>query len=427
MYEKNLCNDSRFIGNDGNAGSSDIGADRQVKDISDGGIAVGNIFGTDHFMSSLADGESIIGEAADLGVSGNECISADGTSISASVINPATGIEQVGIYTPSTNEWVYLEGLGTVSMDSESSAWGMSSNGNHIVGLSWANASTVHAALWTEMESVVDLGTSVPNNNSRANAVNADGTIVVGWQQNDLGWRIGVYWENGVQHLLLDDDGNEMGEALAVSADGKTITGLSLDGSGFIWDKTDGTTLYTHENGDYNSSISAISDDGETAVGFAYNPFQGILLGEGFIWTKQNGFQNLDQYIQDLGYDTLDLTFSVVTAISPNGDYIGGIGVNWNEEEAKGFVINIGDPLSVDSVENKNSLSLYPNPVKDMLNFTTKEPIKSIAIFNLLGQKVLEYNSINNNQINLSILANGTYIAKILTESGINAIKIIKE
>ncbi len=405
----------------------DIGEGAQVTDLSNNGIAVGNLGGMEHFIWSSEEGGRVVGQVTDLGVAGNETISADGSLISASVVNPNTGIEEVGVYSLATDEWTYLGGLGTVTMGSESSSWGMSSNGEHIVGIAWANASNAHATIWNGMEAPVDLGATTPNTNSRANDVSTDGTVVVGWAQNDMGFRMGVYWENGVQEIITDEDGNSMDEAMSVSADGQIITGITWDGNGFIWNRTEGFTIFTHENSNYITIISSISDDGKTAVGFSYNPMEGPLLGEGIIWEKENGFQKMNDYVQNLGFDNEGITFSVVTAISPDGKYLGGIGVNWDEQLAKGFVISIENALSVNAVDSQNIIGFYPNPAQDILYFSSKEPIVSVTMFNLLGQKALEIDQVNGDQINISQLNKGIYIAKVNTALGNKDFKIIKE
>lgn len=69
----------------------------------------------------------------------------------------------------------------------------------------------------------------------------------------------------------------------------------------------------------------------------------------------------------------------------------------------------------------KNSIKVYPNPVRDILNIsqTNNETIKSISVYNLLGQQLL-YISMESNEasINVSQLKTGNYIVKLETQSG---------
>ena len=77
---------------------------------------------------------------------------------------------------------------------------------------------------------------------------------------------------------------------------------------------------------------------------------------------------------------------------------------------------------------NKTNFKFYPNPVKDVLNLSYTQNMSHIAIFNLIGQKVLESNiDSNSQQLNLSTLTKGTYLVKITSKDQINTIKIIKE
>ena len=68
-------------------------------------------------------------------------------------------------------------------------------------------------------------------------------------------------------------------------------------------------------------------------------------------------------------------------------------------------------PLAVADFNQSNlEVSLYPNPVRDILNIEIENDIQSIEIYNIQGQKVL---SSNQNQINVSDLASGMYLVRI--------------
>jgi len=60
--------------------------------------------------------------------------------------------------------------------------------------------------------------------------------------------------------------------------------------------------------------------------------------------------------------------------------------------------------------QNNLEVSLYPNPVRDILNIEIENDIQSIEIYNIQGQRVL---SSNQNQINVSDLASGMYLVRI--------------
>ena len=72
--------------------------------------------------------------------------------------------------------------------------------------------------------------------------------------------------------------------------------------------------------------------------------------------------------------------------------------------------------------------TLYPNPVKEILNFQSKDNtiINSIEIYNTLGQIVLAVpNAIST--IDVSSLQSGNYFVKVNTDLGISNTKFIKE
>lgn len=347
-------------------------------------------------------------------------------------MNPETGFEEAAIYKPLENEWIYLGGLGSVLDGSESSVWGMSSNGEHLVGLSWVSGGTAHGVAWDYPAPIIDLGSTVAGRSSRANNVSSDGSRVVGWQDSDFGNRQGVYWENGEQHFLKDNDGSILGEATGMSADGKTVTGFTLDRVGYIWNEEEGTILYNPNADeeypeDFFTSLPAISDDGTVAVGFSFNPFEGgILQGSSFIWTKEDGFTNLNDFVAGLGYDDLGIDFSLANAVLPDGKYIGGIGVNWDLGDARGFVIKLPETMGTQDELASNSVLAYPNPTKNVLNILSQTEIRHLEMYNLLGQKV-STPTILNNQLDVSSLVKGIYILKVHSGKEVKSIRIIKE
>jgi hypothetical protein len=84
--------------------------------------------------------------------------------------------------------------------------------------------------------------------------------------------------------------------------------------------------------------------------------------------------------------------------------------------------------LSTNEFTSKKIITLYPNPTKDILNFSLSELISATAyeIYSLLGEKV-SYGDLNSNSISVSNLANGVYIVKINTSEGVLTEKFIKE
>jgi len=85
--------------------------------------------------------------------------------------------------------------------------------------------------------------------------------------------------------------------------------------------------------------------------------------------------------------------------------------------------------LSRQDFEFSNYFNVYPNPVNDVLNISTKENIEvsSINIYNTLGQLVLVIpNAQNAKTVDVSSLSSGNYFIKINSDKGTSNTKFIK-
>jgi len=73
------------------------------------------------------------------------------------------------------------------------------------------------------------------------------------------------------------------------------------------------------------------------------------------------------------------------------------------------------------------SFSYYPNPVKDILNISAKNGIKTVEIYNTAGQEVKSQKATGNNaQFNMSGLQSGSYTVRVVTSKGVETFKVIK-
>lgn len=75
---------------------------------------------------------------------------------------------------------------------------------------------------------------------------------------------------------------------------------------------------------------------------------------------------------------------------------------------------------------SKSKISVYPNPVKDVLNFKTTEKIKKVEIYDVTGRLLKVELGIVNNQLNVSQLKPGNYIIKVSTDKKSYQTKFIK-
>ncbi|MDB9828876.1 T9SS type A sorting domain-containing protein, partial [Flavobacteriaceae bacterium] len=62
--------------------------------------------------------------------------------------------------------------------------------------------------------------------------------------------------------------------------------------------------------------------------------------------------------------------------------------------------------------------TFYPNPSSDVINLTATENIEKVAIYNLLGQKVLDQNiNATSSQLNVASLVTGTYLMEVSADA----------
>lgn len=123
---------------------------------------------------------------------------------------------------------------------------------------------------------------------------------------------------------------------------------------------------------------------------------------------------------------------SKATYQSSDGGSTWNLFINEDASNSEGIMKIEGacDLLSVPDEAPLVSLNYYPNPVKNTLTITAEKSIRSVSIYNLLGQNI-KNQSVNKNsaRIDLQSLASGVYVVKTILENGQiqETFKIIKE
>ena len=263
------------------------------------------------------------------GAGGSASLSYDGRYFSGSTVAPISGKFEMSRFDRQAGAWSVLGSLGASSGSDASSGWGVSGDGQQVVGLGWVTAGSANAIYWTQGSGVVSLGTTVPNRSTRANATDFDGDVVVGWQDNATGFRQGAFWTNGVQTLISSAGGQPMGELGAVSADGRWVGGLGVGSNNFqayLWNASTGVIDLGHLQPTYRGSVTGISADGRIAVGFD-RPFGPALFGRGFLWTAATGMVDLNTVAANAGINVGNTILSLPLAISADGLTIVGAGL----------------------------------------------------------------------------------------------------
>jgi uncharacterized membrane protein len=164
----------------------------------------------------------------------------------------------------------------------------------------------------------------IPGRATRANAVNADGSVIVGWQDQFTGERTAAKWVNGVEELILTPDGSFNGEAHAVSADGNTIVGGNygfLGHDAWIWQPATGVQPIGLPSPESFTALD-VSDDGRTVVGFTSH-------NRSFIWRANKGTFYFKNLIRSRGAIVPDgWRLQVASVVSADGNTIYGWGFN---------------------------------------------------------------------------------------------------
>jgi len=180
-----------------------------------------------------------------------------------------------------------LRWLGTLPGGSESRAYGVSTDGRVVVGVS-----SGRAFRWTASGGMQDLGT-LGGNRSEAYGVSADGAVVVGWAHNAAGQKRAFRWTASGGMQDLGTLGGIWSEARGVSADGAVVVGGASNAAGdrraFRWTASGGMQDLGTVGGTWSEAWS-VSADGAVVVGRLY-----YVEGQyyPFRWTASGGMQNL--------------------------------------------------------------------------------------------------------------------------------------
>lgn len=197
-----------------------------------------------------------------------------------------------------------------------------------VVGLSFGDqfVGPAVAFAWTAAEGMIALPVNRPDNYSRANAISADGHTIVGWNDQDDGFRTAVIWRDRVPFDVVDKDGLAVGEAGGVSADGTFVVGsfyTDIDGNSGCWRWSEETGVELIPTMTFAFGVSA---DGNTIVGntgFFDDPPRAAM-----IWRKGFGTMMLADYLASVDIavpDGWDLSGGL-TGISANRLTLAGWG-----------------------------------------------------------------------------------------------------
>ena len=216
-----------------------------------------------------------------------------------------------------------------------SGSWGLNQDGSLAVGLVWLpQLCRASAGTWDLING--GPATALPRlfdgPATRANAVNADGSVIVGWQDQPTGERTAAKWVNGVEELILTPSGGFNGEAHGGERGrqynrGRRLQLRSLADGAWIWRPATGVQRIGKGRG--SELYCAGCQRRWQNRGRLYQRRGSGRHERAFIWRDGRGVILLTKYLADHGVvvpEGWDL--NVASIISADGTTVYGWGFN---------------------------------------------------------------------------------------------------
>jgi len=105
-------------------------------------------------------------------------------------------------------------------------------------------------------------------------------------------------------------------------------------------------------------------------------------------------------------------------------------GETWESNAGYNYVFEVSgftNPVLAVSDVNAKKISVYPNPVSDILHIVSEKSISNVAIYNTAGQIIKTLTKVRDNKIDVSQLAKGVYFVNAVLDNGTSkTFKVIK-
>jgi probable HAF family extracellular repeat protein len=237
--------------------------------------------------------------------------------------------------------------LGPVPGFDESQSQDISSDGSVVVGLLSTPENSNRAFSWSGSE--LNLLELLPNAGgpdaspySTAEAVSADGSVIVGSSSVQPGERLAVRWDNGQIASLGDLPGGEIDSyAAGISADGSVIVGTATTDrgrEGFRWTEDEGLVSLWPRTTAYDASA-----DGSVIIG------AGSLDGgpvEPLLWDIDRGVTSLYLLLSRHLPEVSGWHLGGTESISDDGLVVAGIANAPNDGPNYSYVATVPEPSS---------------------------------------------------------------------------------
>jgi uncharacterized membrane protein len=325
-----------------------------LSDVSDDGRTVIGSGSTSYFYWTRESGVVYIGGIAPgyQGAGGVGRVSADGTRFAGGSLNVNDKAE-ASTFALADGFWVASSGIGGSCDITSTSAYGMSANGQVVVGGGYAtNCGSFRAFRWDAGSGAIVALPSWFGWSCRANAVSADGSTVVGWQADNSGqWRPCLWKFNGtswVQTRPAAPGGSPTtlyGEAQAASADGQVAVGAATIGGirqPFRWTQAGGTVgLGLAADPTIPGAATDCSADATRILCF-FRAGPPPTSGEGYMWIEGRGYVALETLAQEAGVAVPpEVRLSLPLAMSADALTIVGTGRDTLQQVDVTFVLDL--------------------------------------------------------------------------------------
>ncbi|MBB6369690.1 T9SS type A sorting domain-containing protein [Chryseobacterium shigense] len=331
--------------------------------------------------------------------------------------------------------------IGYFPGDTPGNSWfgdakGISENSVYVTGqMTSSNVGSSYPFIYnTESGTLTKLTGDLLYTNARGAAVNNNG-VAAGWIDREdifgMGtFRVPAYFDAGGALHYIDFGTPEYGEANDVNNAGLVVG--NKGSKAFIYNINTNTYQSFDAPAGYTDAVFVSVSENGTAVGYCgmigdreviiYHPSLGpapVLLTD--LLTSQG-----------ITLNTFDGKLGTGMGISSDGKYICGFDNTIPPIFAEGWVARLGESvLAANEVKTtSHNISIYPNPVKDLLNISSGKRIKSVSVYSADGRLVIANIPVNNTEakIDLSGLKTGNYIAVATFEDGsIKSFKVLKK
>jgi len=314
--------------------------------------------GSMRFTSIDADGDTVIGVSyqGGYGLSLSNNLTAGSSGVMSFKLDSNGSYQELGNYTNSSacswNSSIICEKLsiGTIANDisnDSSTVVGsliMVDKGKLSIG-DLSNALGFEAFTWSEIDGYTILGSlSSSKLMSIANAVNSDGTVVVGVSEGNNGLEAFKWTSSSGLSGLGDLSGGEyFSNAIDISDNGLVIVGFSSVGSdlmeAFRWTSTDGMVGLGRPSSSTSSIAIDISGNGEVIVGAMGDLTTKSI--DAFRWDADNGMRTVTEWLSATGGTVpSSLSLDLATSTNEDGSIIGGMsdGTAWLAFQGRGVI-----------------------------------------------------------------------------------------